>query len=208
MDLQFFGANCVTITTKNGRIVVDDNLADLGGKTVAKNGDMVLYSGQHGLPGVDTKLLIDSPGEYELSGFVIKGIAARAHIDEIGQFSTTIYKVTSDDVSVVITGHIDPEIGANLVEQLAGVDVLCLPVGGNGYTLDGLGALQIIKQIEPNVVIPTHYQDQYLKYSVPQQNLSQALQALAMETKATLQKLRIKPADFGETSELIVLERS
>ncbi len=30
MDLQFYGANCVTITHKGARVIIDDNLADLG----------------------------------------------------------------------------------------------------------------------------------------------------------------------------------
>jgi hypothetical protein len=39
MDIQFYGANCVVLSDKNARVVIDDNLADLGAKTIAKAGD-------------------------------------------------------------------------------------------------------------------------------------------------------------------------
>jgi L-ascorbate metabolism protein UlaG (beta-lactamase superfamily) len=86
------------------------------------------------------------------------------------------------------------------------IDVLITPVGGNGYTLDPVGALSIIKKIEPKIVIPTHYADKALQYPVPQQSLEDALKALAMEPKQAASKLRVKPADLSDTTQLIVLD--
>jgi hypothetical protein len=40
MDIQFNGANCVVISGKQARLVVDDNLAALGAKAVSKDGDV------------------------------------------------------------------------------------------------------------------------------------------------------------------------
>ena len=81
MDLQFYGANCVSLTYKGARIIIDDNLADLGAKSIVKADDVVLFTGAHG--GADTaRLVFDSPGEYEVSDISVIGIPARAHIDE------------------------------------------------------------------------------------------------------------------------------
>ena len=55
------------------------------------------------------------------------------------------------------------------------VDVLFVPVGGNGYTLDAIGALKIIKKIEPKIIIPTHYADKAIKYEVPQADLDEVM---------------------------------
>ena len=87
------------------------------------------------------------------------------------------------------------------------VDVAVVPVGGNGFTLDGTGALNIIKQIEPKVVIPTHYNDRALRYEVPQQALADAVKNLGMEIAETVAKYKIKPAELSDTAKLIVLER-
>ena len=59
--------------------------------------------------------------------------------------------------------------------------MLVVPVGGNGYTVDPVGALKLIKDIEPKLVIPTHYADKALKYPVPQQDLAGALKEPGME---------------------------
>ncbi|HLZ14505.1 MAG TPA: hypothetical protein VKQ34_00760, partial [Candidatus Saccharimonadales bacterium] len=77
----------------------------------------------------------------------------------------------------------------------------------NGYTLDAVGALKLIKKVEPKLVIPTHYADDALAYPVPQQSLEDALKALAMQPKETVAKLRVKTAELGETTQLVVLER-
>ena len=208
MDIQFYGANCVTITGKQVRITVDDNLADLGAKSVTRQGDIVLYTSAHGDPAHDPKILIDQPGEYEVTGVSIFGIAARAHIDEEKQMTATIYKVVVDDLTVLFTGHIYPDLSDTQLEAIGMVDVLVIPVGGNGFTLDGIGALKLIKKIEPKMVIPTHYADDTLQFVVPQQTLEEALKALAMEPKETVTKLRVKPAELTDVAQLVVLERA
>lgn len=208
MDLQYYGANCIRITTKNANIIIDDNLADLGVSSVTKTGDIALFTGSHGEPDTEVKLLIDYPGEYEVSNVSIRGVAARAHIDEEGQKSAVIYRLLADDMRIAVLGHVYPELSDEQLEGIGMIDVLFVPVGGNGYTLDSLGALKLIKKIEPKLVIPTHYADSKLAYPVPQQDLAEALKNLAMEPKETVAKLKLKPSDLTETTQLIVLERS
>ncbi len=208
MELQFLGANCIRIATKKAMIVVDDNLSELGIKSVTKTGDTALFTGVHGVPGVsELKLIIDQPGEYEVADVAIQGIAARSHMDEEGRRASTIYKIVAYDIRVGILGHIYPELNDAQLEALGTVDVLFVPVGGNGYTLDAVGALQLIKKIEPKIVIPTHFADQEIKYPVPQNSLEEALKELAMEPAQTLTKFKVKPAEFTDTVQLFVLER-
>ncbi len=85
---------------------------------------------------------------------------------------------------------------------------MAVPVGGNGYTVDPGGALTLIKEVEPKLVVPTHYADKALSYPVPQQELSQALTELAMEPKETLAKLRLKHAELSDVTQLVILEKS
>ncbi|HSX46738.1 MAG TPA: MBL fold metallo-hydrolase [Patescibacteria group bacterium] len=203
MEIQFYGANCVRLTTKKVSIVVDD----LEGK-VAKNGDVALFTGPTPDLKADTKLVIDQPGEFEVSDTSIQGVAARAHMDEEGKRSATIFKVIGEDVKVVVTGHIYPELSEAQAEALGLVDVLIIPVGGNGYTLDAVGALTVIKEIEPKLVIPTHYADKAVKYEVPQTSLDDAIKELAMEPKETAPKLKLKGGELlNEATQLVILER-
>lgn len=207
MDLQFYGANCVSITLKGARIVVDDNLADLGAKSVIKSTDVALYTGPHAEAEV-ARLTFGSPGEYEVSDVSVIGIAARAHVDEPGTHNATMFKLVTGDMTILVTGHIYPELNDTQLEAIGIVDVLVVPVGGNGYTVDPVGALKLIKAIEPKLVVPTHYADKGLNFPVPQQDLEHALKEMSMETKETLPKLRVKPHELSDVTQLVVVERS
>src|SRR5580704_4935073 len=100
MDLQFFGANCISVTYKGARIVIDDNLAELGGKSITKPDDIALFTGPHA--DVNARLVFDGPGEYEASDLSIVGIAARLHLDaEPEGHSTTMYKLMTGEFSLL-----------------------------------------------------------------------------------------------------------
>lgn len=207
MDMQYNGANCVRLSNKKSTIIIDDNLVDLGQKTVTKAGDVALFTGVHTAPTAEVKLVIDQPGEYEVSDISITGIAARSHLEEADKTDATIYKIVADDLRIVVLGHIYPELSDDQLEQLGLVDVLFVPVGGNGYTLDATGVLSLIRKISPKLVIPTHYADKSLKYPVPQATLTDALKDLSMEPRETVAKLKLKPAELSEITQLVVLER-
>ncbi|MDL2363405.1 MAG: MBL fold metallo-hydrolase [Patescibacteria group bacterium] len=206
MDIQFYGANCVSVTYKNARIVLDDNLADVGGKSVVKPEDVALYTGPHGAS--KGRLSFDSPGEYEVSDISVVGIAARAHLDEPKTLNATMFKLVVGDTTVLVTGHVYPELSEAQLENIGICDVLIVPVGGNGYTVDPVGALKLIKEIEPKLVIPTHYNDKDLNLPVPQQELSNALKELGMEPKETVAKLKLKGHELTDVTQLVLLEKS
>lgn len=206
MDLQFYGANCLSITYKGARIVVDDNLAELGAKSVLKADDAALFTNKHS--DVKARLVFDGPGEYEVSDVSVIGIPARGHMDEEGAMSATMFKLIAGEQSVLITGHIYPDLSEKQMEAIGMIDAMLVPVGGNGYTVDPVGALKLIKEVEPRIVIPTHYNDKALKFPVPQQELSNALKEMSMEPKETVNKLRLKPAELTDVTQLIILEKA
>lgn len=209
MEIQYFGANCVRITTKHASVVVDDTLSQQGLKSITKPSDIVLATILEGNESqISPQLRIDRPGEYEVSGVAILGIAARAHTDEEGKKTATIFKLTANDIRLCIAGHIYPDLSDDQLELIGTVDVLVVPVGGNGYTLDATGALKVIKKIEPKVVIPVHYADSKIRYEVPQASLADALQNMAVDTKDTLPKLKLKNSELPANMELIVLDRN
>jgi len=207
MDFQYYGGNCVRITTKNASFVVDDNLASLGAKTVTKPDDVALFTMQPDSQ-PDARLVIADPGEYEVSEVSIFGVAARGHMQEKDEpANATMYKLQYDDARVAVVGHIHPDLSEDQLEELGVVDILIVPVGGGGYTLDATGAAQLIKKIEPKIVIPTHYADKGLKYEVPQAELDEAVKNLGMEAKEALAKFKPKPTDYSEATQLQILEK-
>lgn len=210
MEIRFYGGNCVKIAAKKCTIVVDDDV-NAGGKPISTDKDIVLRTGV--LSGNDipkSLFFIDGPGEYEVSEASIKGIAVQAHTDskDDGK-NNTMYQIVIDDVKIAVVGHIDSELSDDQLEALGMIDILIVPVGGNGLTLDGVGAAKVVRQIEPKVVIPTNYDDGKTKYEVPQTDLPTALKGLGIEPSETLEAYKFKPADIstmGESARLIILE--
>lgn len=207
MELQYYGGNCVRITTKKAAVTIDDNLADIGAKSISKAGDVNLFTGPHGAVAAESKIVIDTPGEYEVSDISIQGIAARAHIDEESKRNATMFRIIIDDIRIAVVGHVYPSLSSSQLEALNTIDVLIIPVGGNGYTLDPIGAMKLIKDIDPKIIVPTHYDESGLNFPVPQQSLADAIKGLSMEAPESIPKLKIKSGELGEAMHLVVLDR-
>jgi len=73
----------------------------------------------------------------------------------------TVYVMEVDEVSVCHLGDLGHVLTAEQVEEIDDVDVLLLPVGGVS-TIDASMAAEVVRQLEPKVVIPMHYKTQAL----------------------------------------------
>lgn len=209
MDIKFFGANVVRLQTKKVGVVIDDNLTSLGQKSITKETDLSIYTSRQDESKIPKSVFyVDSPGEYEVLNVSIKGIAAQAHIDEPDKKNSIIYRLVINDYKIGVIGHIYSEISDEQLELLGMIDILLIPVGGNGFTLDAAGALKIIKKIGPSIIIPTHYQDKKIKYEVPQDNLEEVRKVLSMEPAEELEALSLKGREFAEGTKLVVLKNN
>lgn len=205
MEIQYYGANCVRLSDKKNTIVIDDNLALLGQKTVTASQDISVHTGLKTQEG--GRFIIDGPGEYEIAEVSIRGVAARAHIDNNGT-SATMYSIKMNNFNVAIVGHINASLSDEQLEAIGVIDVLLIPVGNYGYTLDADEAVSIIKKIEPKIVIPTHYADEAIKYEVPQADLQVFLGAVGVSEPELLDTLTLKEKEFGDKTKIVILKRS
>jgi L-ascorbate metabolism protein UlaG (beta-lactamase superfamily) len=207
MEFQFKGANCVQITTKSGVILTDPNLATLGLKppSLAKV-DVCLLTNKEFTP-VDTgdAFVIDAPGEYEVKDYAIRGLYVKSHLTDSAT-GTTSYRLSTQDLNVAVVGHTYPDLSEEQLETIGVVDVLILPVGGNGYTLDPVGAAQVVKKVDPKIVIPTHYADPAISYPVPQAELEEFIKELGAPVEQA-EKLKIKRDTLSETLTVYQLQR-
>jgi L-ascorbate metabolism protein UlaG (beta-lactamase superfamily) len=78
------------------------------------------------------------------------------------------------------------------LEALGVVDMVIVPVGGGGLTLDATSAASLVRQIDPKVVIPTHYADGALKYEMPQEPLETFVKELGSPVEAVGVKYKLK----------------
>lgn len=210
MEIKFYGANCVRIQAKKTVVVIDDNLEDLGQKSITKDSDISIYTSRGDTLYKNKKsgsFLVDKPGEYEISDISVKGIAAKSHMDGAEEKTSVAFRLIVDDIKIGILGHIHPDLTDDQLEALGMIDVLVIPVGGNGYTLDSIGALKLIKKISPYIVLPTHYGDSKIKYEVPQTDLEEIRKTLSMEPAEVQDELKIKGREFAEGTKLVILSR-
>jgi L-ascorbate metabolism protein UlaG (beta-lactamase superfamily) len=209
MDIEFFGANCVRLKTKEAVITIDDNLSKIGGKTVVDGSSVLMYTNRLLVDenaNEKARLLIDTAGEFEVGDVTVRGEQTRSHLDEDGTESATVLQFMMNNQTVTVLGHVHPDLSKAVVELIGGTDVLVIPVGGNGYTLDGVAATSIIKKAEPAVVVPTYYEDNTLTYEVPAQPLSEFLKISSLQSEEPIDMLRLgKNLDIESTQTKIVL---
>ena len=211
MQIEFFGANCLRVKDGETSLVFDDNLASLGAKSVTNDQDVVCLT-NHLLVETPTKgrLRLDCPGEYEAGGFIINAQPARAHLvdlDEASQKAATTYKVTAvaSGLSFLVLGHISPILSEPQLVEIGQVELVFVPVGGGGYTLDAQAAHDLVVKLEPKIVAPTYYQQANLKYPTPVDPVDNFLKLFDWEVEKVVGNYRLRKKDLPEQPKVILL---
>ena len=167
MNIQYYGHSCFKITTKPaGRgqedvtIFLDPFDKRIGLRPPQGQADLVLVTHEHsdhnnvsalkGEPAV-----INIPGEYSVKGVNIIGLASE-HGPTKNPAINTIYVLEAEDLKICHLGDLGTDLSEKQLEEIDGVDVLMVPIGGN-YTINAKKAVELIKKIEPAIVIPMHY---------------------------------------------------
>lgn len=194
-EIEYKGGNGVVITTKKGTALIDPKLSVVGLKDLsAKDAVVIATEDRFGVTSPDARLEISSPGEYEVGPFAVRGVPATRHIDTLeDEKRATVYQIGIGDVRIAVLGNVAPQLTDEQLEEIGVIDILILPVGGGGYTLDATSAASIVRQMEPKVVIPVSYADDALTYEVPQESLEVFTQELGAPVE-TVAKYKLKAA--------------
>ncbi len=202
MDITYLGAGSVKLAGKSLN-VVSDPIGTVKADVVVVTGPAESEAGWPEVPGA---MVIDVPGEYEVKGAMVFGVPARLHIDESG-YRGTAFSVVIDGVNVVFAGNISGKLDEDAIEKLGQVDVLVVPVGGNGLTLDAEGAAAVVAQLEPGYVIPVHYDDGVSKYAMPQAGVDKFLKEMGTNPEPE-SKLKVNSKEVPEETQVVVLTRA
>jgi len=102
-------------------------------------------------------LVIEGPGEYEAKEVYIQGISSW-HDENNGKEKgiNTIYLIEAEEMRICHLGDLGIELEQKELDLINSVDILMIPIGGN-YTIDYKKAIDLIKKIEPAIIIPMHY---------------------------------------------------
>ncbi len=207
MELTYHGGNCIEIAVKKDTLIIDGALQQIGLKDVIGKDAVHIATQSSFEPVVSSATTIDGPGEYEVRGVSIKGVAAQRMLDDNSVKNTTIYKIVADGVAIAIVGHAYGPLSDDTLEAIGLVDIVVIPVGGGGYTLDAQQATLVVRQLEPKVVIPTHYADPAARYEVPQNNLDEFIKEIAAEHEV-VSSYKIKNGVVPATLTVVEITRS
>lgn len=192
-EIEYKGANCVIISTKKSKLVIDPKLSIVGLRDVpCKDAIEVSTEERFALNSPEAKLVIGWPGEYGIADYDIRGIPVRRHIDnEAEGLVSTMYRIEIGDTRLGVIGNVHNKLSDEQLEELGVIDILIIPVGGNGYTLDAVDAAKMVRTIDPKIVIPVHYADKSIRYEVPQDELASFVTELAVPVE-TVSKFKFK----------------
>jgi hypothetical protein len=193
-DIVYKGGNGVVIATKKSTLVIDPKLSAVGLKDYSvKDAVELATEPRLALDSPGAQLAIEGPGDYEVGDFSIQGVSAIRHIDtESDEKIATIYRLEVGEVRIALLGNISPVLNEDQLEALGVVDIVILPVGGGGLTLDATSAASLVRQIDPKVVIPTHYSDSSLTYEMPQSPLELFAKELGSPVEAVGNRYKVK----------------
>ena len=201
--IYWAGQSCFEVSVSNSRdhdanIVIDPFDSDVVGlKLPNLSADILLVTHNHKDHNnvKDVKgdpFIIDGPGEYEVKGVFVQGIAS-FHDAKDGKEKgvNTIFVFESEDMRFCHLGDLgQKELTDEQLEKIGQIDVLMVPVGGAGYTISSAEAQKIISQIEPKIVIPMHYALPKLKFELDE--VSKFLKTMGKNEIAPVDKLTLK----------------
>lgn len=159
-----------------------------------------------------TPFAITGPGEYEIKGIFIKGFKSESHYglpskvlaaksSEGESRLNTIYSLALEGMNLCFLGALDSkDLSAETKEALDDIDVLFVPIGGDGVLAPAL-AYELAVKLEPKIIIPTHYEN------AADKNLKLFLKEAGEENVKPTDKLTLKKKDLeGKEGEVIVLD--
>ena len=208
MDITWLGHSCFRIKGSQAVIITDPYPPDLGYTLGKQTASIVTVSHPHPshshVAGISGEYrAITGPGEYEISGILIIGIAT-FHDTQRGAVrgKNTVYVMEIDGVSVCHLGDLGHTLSSEQVEEIGEVDVLLLPVGG-GSTINAAVASEVIRELEPRAVVPMHYKTPDLKRDLDSVNVF--LKEMALGQVEPRPKLTVSKSNLPPSTEVFLL---
>ncbi|MBI3232191.1 MAG: MBL fold metallo-hydrolase [Candidatus Doudnabacteria bacterium] len=203
MQIQYFGLSSFKLTTKESTIITDPFHKDSGLTPPRGQAEILIladkndkkYSAVSGIMG--TPFMMDTPGEYDLKGITVTGIPLKQ-----AEKFVSVFLIESEDIRLLNLTHIKEwNMKEEEIESLGEIDVLLLPVGGN-TVLSAAQASKVVNEVEPKIVIPSHYKMQDLIFDLD--SLDKFIKEMGGKKEET-EKLTIKKKDIIEEGIKVVV---
>lgn len=218
MLIQYYGDYCFKITTKPGGRATEDIVLwtdpvskETGLRTVQGQADIILLSHNsdqrdrlNNLKG--NFVVFDMPGEYASHGFTLHGTPSFRDSQsgrERGQ--NTIFTFTVEDMTLCHLGALGHSLTSEQAGKLNHIDILFIPIG-NTDTIPIHATDELIRKIEPAIVIPMHYKTDSIRLDISDRK--PFCNEIGNCPSTEISKLNIKKKDLeGKSMEILFFER-
>lgn len=211
MEINWHGLSCFRLTERGLATVVTDpyDHKEVGFEPLKMRGEIVTVS--HDAPGHNFvtsvkghSRVITGPGEFEIGGVFITGVQTnKKSKSSTKELRNTLYVFDYDGVTVAHLGDLQRVPSQTEIENLGGVNVVLVPVGGGGG-LNAAKAAEIVSLLEPGFVIPMHYE-------VPESNLqldplNRFIKEMGVGTVEPIPSLKVTRSTVPSEARVVVLE--
>jgi L-ascorbate metabolism protein UlaG (beta-lactamase superfamily) len=204
MEIRWLGSSTFEVRSSVGVVVVDhqgklpkaSELEDENTVFVYSKGD----SASHGTN--DAIHVLSGPGEYEIGGLSIRGVATPSDDPAISQEINTVYVVDADGLQVAALGNPGHQPSAQSVQQISKVDVLIINTESQALEPDEMSA--VIRNLEPKMVVPSGYDTAAGKPSASMQRL---LTELGVKEFEPTSRLSVTKTGLPDERAVVVLQQ-
>jgi len=213
MDITWYGHSCFRLIEKGRATVITDPFDESLGYPMPKlKADIVTIS--HDAPGHSnavavkgTTRIIASPGEYEIGGVFMIGVAMHNQTS-VPAKPNVAYLFDYEGLTVVHLGDLDHVPTQADIEALGNVDIALVPVGGGG-ALNPTQAAEVISLIEPSIVIPMHYQaEESETFNLTLDPVDRFLREMGVSHVQREDAFKVSASGLPETTQIVVLNRA
>lgn len=163
LQIRWHGHACFEVTNDVTLVTDPHDGKSIGIPAPSVAGDIVLVSHDHydhnsvkSVESDDSKVVTDTR-KRRINNVEIKGIPS-FHDEAEGakRGENIMFHFTVDGIQFCHLGDLGHDLDEASLEQIGTVDILFIPIGGT-FTIDADGAWEIIKKIQPKIIIPMHY---------------------------------------------------
>ena len=205
MEISWYGLSCFRITERKYATVVTDPYSPKLGLNELK-GKVEILTVSHNAPGHNhtrafssAEQTLNGPGEYEIGNVFITGIATQS---ENNSGRNVVFVFDYNGLTVAHLGDMQEIPTQKQIEALEQVNILLVPVGG-GNSLNASKAAEIVSMMEPNIVVPMHYQMPGLRLELD--TVDRFLKEMGVAEPIEEKSLKIKLSNLPEVTETVLL---
>ena len=209
MEITWYGHSCFRLTERGMATVVTDPFDNdtIGYEALKLKADIVTVShdasGHNNVKAVKgTSHVITGPGEFEIGGVFITAVQTNGRSKKDDELRNTLYVFDYDGINVTHLGDLKRVPTQTEVEALGAVNVALVPVGGGGG-LNAAKAAEVISLLEPNIVIPMHYETPDAKLKLD--SLDKFLKEMGLSKIETEESLKIVRSGLPQETRVVVL---